>query len=61
MIYRAEIIEKNKDPKKPEAIYFFSKGNIVDAAIEATKKMNAEKAGKEWRVYRVEELPSGKQ
>jgi len=57
MIYRAEVVEKDKDIKKPEVVYIISEENIVDAAIEATKKMNAQKSVKKLRVWKIEEVP----
>jgi len=55
--YRADIVEKDKDTKNPVKFYYISEKNIVDAAIEANNRMSAQKAGKEWRVFRVEEVP----
>lgn len=63
MIYRAEIIAT--DPKKPVVVYLIPQKDIVEAAIDATKMLNAQKAEKKLidkegekklRVGKVEEI-----
>lgn len=53
--YRAEIfsLENSKDP---DDIFIIFTEDIVEAAIEATKKMKAKKSDKKLRVTKVEEV-----
>lgn len=54
-LYKAEIIVD--DPKKPVDVYYLMQKNVVDAAIEATKKLNTQKSDKKLRIWKIEEVP----
>jgi len=53
-LYKAEVIVD--DPKKPVDVYYLMQKDVVDAAIEATKKLKAQKSDKKLRIWKVEEV-----
>jgi hypothetical protein len=54
MTYKAEVHENGE--KDPVDVYFINANHIVDAAIEACKKLNAKNSEKNRRVAKVEEV-----